>query len=125
MKVELPVTLRVPVWEMFPVVAVAAKVPVAVVVPKIKPEASVTATFAPVKLTAPVNWLALSRIMFCPTAEIVVVPATVNVVPTDWVTAVVEVTARLPLIDPIPITSGDSLLFRVAFAPVRLIAPVN
>ena len=52
--IEFP-AINAPVWEMFPVVAVAAKVPVAVVVPKIKPAASVTATFAPVRLTAPAN----------------------------------------------------------------------
>ena len=63
--------------------------------------------------------------MFCPTAEKLVVPATVNVVTPDWATAVVDVTARLPLTDPVPITSEDTVLFRVTFAPARLTAPVN
>ena len=39
--------------------------------------------------------------------------------------AVVEVTARLPLTEPVPNSSGVTVLFRVTLAPIKLTAPVN
>ena len=63
-----------PVLVMLPRVAVAENVPVAVDAPKINPLASVTATFTPLRETAPVKLFALFKVISKPVAVTLVVP---------------------------------------------------
>ena len=74
----MPVTTNAPVLVMLPRVAVAANVPVAVDAPKINPLASVTATFTPLRETAPVKLLAPFKVTPNPGAATLVVPVTVS-----------------------------------------------
>ena len=67
MNVEAPAIVRLPLSDILPVVAVALKLPPTVEAPRFKPDASTTVACAedPVvfKLTAPVNALALFKVM--------------------------------------------------------------
>ena len=80
---------------MLPVVAVAERVPVMAMGPRSRPAASTMVTLAALlTATAPVNWLALSRVMSLgPPALSVVTPVTVRT-PESVMGPVVVVTLR-------------------------------
>ena len=121
----VPPTVATPVSLMAPPVLVTARLPVAVVVPRMMPPVpSTNVTFAPLLLTAPTKLLAaLPSVMFAVAAPLVavsvLVPPTVAT-PVSVMSPPVLVTTRLPVAAVVPRTMPPKPSTKVTFAPLLL-----